>query len=38
VTPESNDTFIFARNTSGKVDRLKMYTMEGVFDESEKVS
>ncbi len=38
VTPESNDTFIFTRNSSGKVDRLKMYTMEGVFDESEKVS
>ncbi len=38
VTPESNDAFIFTRNTSGKVDGLKMYTMEGVSDESEKVS
>ena len=38
VTPESNDAFIFTRNASGKVDLLKMYTMEGVLDESEKVS
>jgi hypothetical protein len=38
VTPESNDAFIFTRNASGKVDGLKMFTMEGVNDESEKVS
>jgi len=38
VTPESSDAFIFTRNASGKVEGLKMYTMEGVSDESEKVS
>jgi CubicO group peptidase (beta-lactamase class C family) len=38
VTPESNDAFIFTRNASGKVDGLKMYTMEGSYDESVKVS
>ncbi|WP_321507741.1 serine hydrolase [uncultured Methanoregula sp.] len=38
VTPESKDAFIFTRDTSGKVDGLKMYTLEGSYDRSEKVS
>jgi CubicO group peptidase (beta-lactamase class C family) len=38
VTPESNDTFIFTRNVSGKINGLVMYTMDGSIDESEKVS
>jgi hypothetical protein len=38
VTPESNDAFIFTRDASGKVDGLKMYTLEGSYDRSEKVS
>jgi CubicO group peptidase (beta-lactamase class C family) len=38
VTPESHDAFIFTRNASGKVDGLKMYTLEGMYDKSEKVS
>jgi CubicO group peptidase (beta-lactamase class C family) len=37
VTPESNDAFIFTRNAAGKVDGLKMYTLEGSYDESVKV-
>jgi CubicO group peptidase (beta-lactamase class C family) len=38
VTPESADAYLFTRNASGKVSALKMYTMEGSYDESEKVS
>jgi CubicO group peptidase (beta-lactamase class C family) len=38
VTPESDDAYIFTRNAAGKVNGLKMYTMEGSYDESEKVS
>jgi hypothetical protein len=38
VTPESNDAFIFTRDVSGKVDGLKMYTLEGLYDKSDKVS
>lgn len=38
VTPESKDSFIFTRDASGKVDGLKMYTLEGSYDISEKVS
>lgn len=38
VTPESNDSFIFTRNTGGKVDGLKMYTLGGTYDLSEKVA
>lgn len=38
VTPESNDAFIFTRDSSGKVDGLTMYTLEGVSDRSDKVS
>ncbi len=38
VTPESNDAIIFTRDTSGKVNGLKMYTMEASYDGSEKVS
>jgi hypothetical protein len=38
VTPESKDAFVFTRDPDGKVDGLKMYTLEGSYDESEKVS
>ena len=38
VTPESKDSFIFTRDTSGKVNALKMTTLEGSSDESIKVS
>lgn len=38
VTPESNDAFIFTRDASGKVDGLKMFTLEGMNDRSDKVS
>lgn len=38
VTSESNDAFIFTRDASGKINGLKMYTMDGSYDESEKVS
>jgi hypothetical protein len=38
VTPESSDAFIFTRDAAGKIDGLKMYTMDGSYDESEKVS
>ena len=38
VTPESNDAFIFTRDASGKIDGLKMYTLEGLYDKAEKVS
>ncbi len=38
VTPESKDSFIFTRNSSGKVDGLKMFTMEGNYDNTVKVS
>jgi len=37
VTPESKDAFIFTRDASGKVDGLKMYTLEGTYDTSGKV-
>jgi CubicO group peptidase (beta-lactamase class C family) len=37
VTPESNDAFIFARDASGKINGMKMYTMDGSYDESVKV-
>jgi CubicO group peptidase (beta-lactamase class C family) len=37
VTPESDDAYIFTRDAAGKVNGLKMYTMEGSYDESEKV-
>lgn len=37
VTPESNDAFIFTRDAGGKVDGLKMYTLEGSYDTAEKV-
>lgn len=37
VTPESNDAFIFTRNTAGKIDGLKMYTLEGSYDMAGKV-
>lgn len=37
VTPESNDAFIFTRGAGGKVDGLKMYTLEGSYDMAEKV-
>jgi CubicO group peptidase (beta-lactamase class C family) len=37
VTPESNDAFIFTRDASGKINGMKMYTMDGSYDESEKV-
>ena len=38
VSPESNDAFTFTRDAAGKVNGLKIYTMEGVYDESEKIS
>jgi CubicO group peptidase (beta-lactamase class C family) len=38
VTSESNDAFIFTRDGSGKINGMKMYTMDGSYDESEKVS
>lgn len=38
VTPESDDAFIFTRDAGGKVDGLMMYTLEGSYDRSEKVS
>jgi CubicO group peptidase (beta-lactamase class C family) len=38
MTPESNDAFIFTRDAGGKVDGLKMYTLEGSYDKAEKVS
>ncbi len=38
VTPESNDTFIFTRDASGEINGLEMYTMDGSYDTSEKVS
>lgn len=38
VTPESNDAFLFTRDDNGKVDGLKMYTLEGSYDKAEKVS
>jgi hypothetical protein len=38
VTPESNDAFIFTRDAGGKVDGLKMYTLEGSYDTAGKVS
>jgi CubicO group peptidase (beta-lactamase class C family) len=38
VTPESTDSFIFTRDSCGKVNGLNMYTMEGVSDLSGKVS
>lgn len=38
VTPESNDTFIFTRDASGEINGLEMYTMDGSYDASEKVS
>jgi len=38
VTPESADSFIFTRDDKGKVDGLKMYTLEGMYDEAVKVS
>ena len=38
VTPESDDAYIFTRDAAGKVNGLKMYTMEGSYDESEKVA
>jgi len=38
VTPESSDAFIFTRGVAGKIDGMKMYTMDGSYDESEKVS
>ena len=37
VTPESNDAFIFTRDASGKVNGVKMYTLEGTYDMAEKV-
>jgi hypothetical protein len=38
VTPESSDAFIFTRDAAGKIDGMKMYTMDGSYDESERVS
>jgi CubicO group peptidase (beta-lactamase class C family) len=38
VSPESNDAFIFTRDSSGKVDGLNMFPLEGVVDRSDKVS
>ena len=37
VTPESNDAFIFTRDAAGKVNGLKMYTLEGSYDGTDKV-
>jgi len=34
VTPESADAFIFTRDNDGKVDGLKMYTLEGMYDKA----
>ncbi|MBN1431148.1 MAG: serine hydrolase [Methanomicrobiaceae archaeon] len=38
VTPESTDSYIFTRNSDGKIDGMTMYTMEGVSDAMVKVS
>jgi hypothetical protein len=38
VTPDSNDAFIFTHDAAGRVCELKMFTMDGSYDESEKVS
>jgi CubicO group peptidase (beta-lactamase class C family) len=38
VTPESNDAVSFTRDAAGNVTGLKMYTMEGSYDESDKVA
>ena len=37
VTPKSKDSFIFSRDASGKVNGLKMYTLEGSYDGTDKV-
>ncbi|MBN2734373.1 MAG: serine hydrolase [Methanomicrobiaceae archaeon] len=37
VTPESADSFIFTRDSSGEIDGIVMYTMEGVYDKMVKV-
>ncbi len=37
VTPESADSFIFTRDNNGKIDGLKMYTLEGMYDKAVRV-
>jgi CubicO group peptidase (beta-lactamase class C family) len=34
VTPEAADSFIFTRDKNGKIDGLKMYTLEGMYDKA----
>jgi hypothetical protein len=38
VTPESNDSYIFTRDATGKIDGMDMYTLEGTSDHNVKVS
>ena len=38
VTPESNDSFIFTRDDNGNVDGMKIYTLEGMYDEAVRLS